>query len=92
MDYKGQQLSEWIYYFLTISFGVAAWVYGFIHEDFGLTVQGWAVGLGLALIMCIPDWPIFNRAPVQWLDNLVGAPAVKKSSSSKGGAKSSAKK
>ena len=83
MDYKGQQLSEYIYYVLTILFGGIAWVYGYIHEDFGLTVYGWSVGLGLALILCIPDWPFFNRNPVRWLDEIQGAPKEKKASKEK---------
>ena len=79
MDYKGQQLAEWLYYFLTISFGAVAWVVGFIHDDFGITVKGWAIGLGLALVLCIPDWPfLYSRHPVEWLEEIKGAPVKKK--------------
>ena len=66
MDYRGQQFSEYLYYFLTIFFGAIAWIVGFVANDFQLTVWGWAVGLGLALILCIPDWPMYNKHPVTW--------------------------
>ena len=70
MDYKGHQLSENIYYFLTIICGLIAWIVGYVKEDFQLTVYGWTVGLVLSLILCIPDWPMFNRNPVHWLDEV----------------------
>ena len=72
------ELSEYIYYVLTILFGAIAWVVGFVHEDFSLTVYGWSIGLGLSLILCIPDWPFFNRNPVQWLEKIKGAPKAPK--------------
>ena len=72
-DYKGQMWSEYIYYFLTIFFGAVAWIVGYVQEDFNYTVYGWSVGLVLSLLLCIPDWPFFNRNPVQWLDE-VGTP------------------
>ena len=53
MDYAGQKLAENIYYFLTIFFGAIAWIVGYIKEDFYVTVLGWSVGLGLALIVSV---------------------------------------
>lgn len=79
MDYKGQQLSEQIYYVVTILFGAIAWIVGFVQKDFTLTVYGWAVGLAFAMIICIPDWPFFNRNPVEWLSEIQGAPTTSKS-------------
>lgn len=43
---------------------------GFVQGDFSLTVYGWAVGLGLSMLLCIPDWPFFNRSPVEWLQDI----------------------
>ena len=91
MDYKGQQLSENIYYVLCILCGAIAWVVGFIQGDFSLTVYGWAVGLGLSLLICIPDWPFFNRHPVQWLEEIQGAPKETKKKKDKGGGKNKSK-
>ena len=51
MDYKGQQLCEYIYSILTILFGAVAWIIGYFKEDFTVTFYGWAIGLGLSLIV-----------------------------------------
>jgi signal peptidase complex subunit 1 len=82
VDYRGQKLCENIYYFLTIFFGAIAWIVGAIYGDFWMTFYGWLVGLVLALIVCIPDWPIFNKHEVKWLDH-VGQYSAQSSSSSK---------
>jgi signal peptidase complex subunit 1 len=66
MDYRGQQFSEYLYYFLTIFFGAVAWVVGYLYNDFQMTVNGWAIGLTLAIVLCIPDWPMYNKHPVKW--------------------------
>jgi hypothetical protein len=34
MDYSGQKLSEWIYYIITIGFGVVAWIVGTAFQSF----------------------------------------------------------
>ncbi|KAH8094072.1 hypothetical protein JL720_4061 [Aureococcus anophagefferens] len=31
--------------------------------DFTVTFGGWAVGLVIAMLLCVPDWPMFNRHP-----------------------------
>jgi hypothetical protein len=51
MDYKGQQLCEYIYSIITIFFSVVAWFVGYYKGDFLYTFYGWAAGLGLALIV-----------------------------------------
>lgn len=51
MDYRGQQLCEYIYTILVILFGSIAWVYGYLKEDFSFTFYGWAVGLVLSLLV-----------------------------------------
>jgi hypothetical protein len=50
MDYKGQQLCEYIYSILTISFAVVAWFVGWFKQDFQLTFYGWSGGLILSLL------------------------------------------
>ena len=60
--------SEYLYYFLTIFFGAVAWFVGYYYGDFYMTVQGWSVGLVLSVVLCIPDWPMYNRNPVQWAE------------------------
>jgi hypothetical protein len=52
MDYRGQRICEYIYAILTIFLGAIAWIVGYIKGDFQLTFYGWAIGLGLSLIVC----------------------------------------
>jgi uncharacterized membrane protein YiaA len=51
MDYKGQQLNEYIFSFLTIFCGAIAFLVGFYKNDFQITFYGWSVGLILSLIV-----------------------------------------
>lgn len=44
------------------------WIYGFVHQSFLQTFYIWACGLGVSVVLCVPDWPFFNRNPVKWLD------------------------
>lgn len=30
-------------------------------------LYGWCAGLGIALILCVPPWPLFCRHPIKWL-------------------------
>lgn len=93
MDYKGQQLCEYIYSIITILFGAVAWFVGYFKSDFLYTFYGWAAGLTIALILCIPDWPMYNRNKVVWLDE-IGRPNKTPStnqSSSVGGNQSKSK-
>ena len=33
----------------------------------------WLAGLVLAMVICVPDWPIFNRNPTPWLEEIPSA-------------------
>jgi signal peptidase complex subunit 1 len=61
-----------------------AWVAGFIEGNFVTTFHGWLIGTVIAVVLCVPDWPIYNRHPVAWLSS------VPPSGSSKLGKKGSA--
>merc|ERR1712086_1219940 len=66
MDFKGQQLAENIYYWLNIVFGIIGWIIGYIHEDFGFVFMAVGVAQAICLVVMIPDWPFFNKNPIQW--------------------------
>jgi hypothetical protein len=51
MDYKGQQLNEYIFSILTILCGAIALIIGWVKQDFQVTFYGWSVGLVLSLIV-----------------------------------------
>ena len=53
MDYKGQQLNEYIFSILTILCGAIALIIGWVKQDFQVTFYGWSVGLVLSLVVRI---------------------------------------
>lgn len=82
MDYKGQRLNELIYYILIVVFGVVGWFWGYVNEDFMYTLKTWAVGTGLSVLLCVPDWPWYNTSPQMWLKKI----PKKKTKAAAGGA------
>jgi len=70
MDYEGQKLAELLFYWIICSFGGVGWVFGYIHQDFTMVFYVWLVGVVLSVLICVPDWPFFNRHPVQWLESV----------------------
>lgn len=46
---------------------LAGFAYGFATEDFNATFNGWLVAVVVGLVVCVPDWPVFNRDPVHWI-------------------------
>jgi len=50
MDYKGQQLSELLFYWIILSVGGIAWVYGWFVADFLPVFAAW---LGSVVLACL---------------------------------------
>jgi hypothetical protein len=50
-DFKGQQLSEQLYYYIVILLGALGWIMGYFKESFLYTFYGWAIGVGLSLLV-----------------------------------------
>jgi signal peptidase complex subunit 1 len=70
MDYKGQLLAENLYFYICCAISAVAWIVGWILNDFQMTVYGWAASAVLVVLISIPDWPIYNRNPVEWLEEV----------------------
>jgi Microsomal signal peptidase 12 kDa subunit (SPC12). len=68
MDYEGQKLCENLFYWIIIIFGSIGWVYGYMEQDFSYVFYAWVVGMVISLILCVPDWPWFNKHPIKWLE------------------------
>ena len=68
MDYQGQKLSENLFYYIILLFGSVGWIYGYILQDFTYVFYSWSVGVGISLVLCVPDWPIYNKHPIKWLE------------------------
>lgn len=41
-------------------------VYGYLEQSFWLTFLCCGGGMLLAMLLCVPDWPWFNRHPLAW--------------------------
>jgi len=67
VDYQGQKISEYIYVTITCAAGLVAWFIGYWENDFQVSVHGWAIGIIISVILCVPDWPMYNKKPVTWL-------------------------
>ncbi|GAX26598.1 signal peptidase complex subunit 1 [Fistulifera solaris] len=70
MDYEGQKLAELIFYIIILTFGCIGWVIGYFQEDFTVVFQAWLAGVVLSVILCVPDWPFYNRHPIKWLESV----------------------
>jgi uncharacterized membrane protein AbrB (regulator of aidB expression) len=51
MDYKGQQLSELLFYYITIVFGSIGWIVGYWYQDFSYVFYPWLVGVVLSTLV-----------------------------------------
>ena len=45
---------------------MVGFIAGYLEQSFRLTFNIAAVGLGIAVVVCVPDWPFFNRHPLPW--------------------------
>ncbi|CAM9623930.1 unnamed protein product [Chrysoparadoxa australica] len=70
MDYKGQKLAEQLYFYIIIICGAIGWVVGYAEQDFLYTLYACGAGVLISSLLCVPDWPIYNRHPVKWLDEV----------------------
>ena len=67
VDYEGQKISEYIYVAFISAAGVIAWLIGYWKSDFQVSVYGWAIAVAMSVLLCVPDWPMYNKKPVTWL-------------------------
>jgi len=70
MDYQGQRLAELMFYWIILSFGAVGWIIGYFQQDFMVVFKFWLVGVAISVVLCVPDWPFFNKHPVQWLESV----------------------
>lgn len=77
MDFMGQKLAESIMSAIIIVFAVVSFLVGYPLGDFKLMAQINGVGLGLAALAMLPNWPCYNKHPLPWLPPL-NPPQAKK--------------
>mmetsp|Transcript_7352 Transcript_7352/g.12185 ORF Transcript_7352/g.12185 Transcript_7352/m.12185 type:complete len:81 (-) Transcript_7352:175-417(-) len=78
MDYEGQKLSELLFHIFILTFGGVGWVVGYFAQNFTYVFYAWAFGTAISVVLCVPDWPFYNRHPVKWLDQIPTSAPEKK--------------
>ncbi|XP_039006967.1 probable signal peptidase complex subunit 1 [Hibiscus syriacus] len=68
MDWQGQKLVEQIMQVLLLVFAVVSFVAGLVLGSFQMMMLVYASGVTLTALITIPNWPFFNRHPLNWLD------------------------
>ncbi|KAK8265338.1 hypothetical protein V6Z11_D12G171400 [Gossypium hirsutum] len=68
MDWQGQKLAEQIMQIMLLVFAVTAFVAGYVLGSFQMMVLVYAGSVTLTGLITIPNWPFFNRHPLNWLD------------------------
>ena len=66
MDFKGQWLAERMGVILVTLFGVISFLLGYVLQSFALMMSVYGGGLALALLITVPDWPMYNLHPLEW--------------------------
>jgi len=51
---------------------------GYMRQDFKITCYFLACGSALSAVVCLPDWPWWNRHPLDWLPARNSLPPPKK--------------
>ncbi|EPS72154.1 hypothetical protein M569_02609 [Genlisea aurea] len=68
MDWKGQKRVEQIMQILLIAFGILGFIAGYVSGSFQTMILVYGAGVVFTSLIVIPDWPFFNRHPLNWLD------------------------
>lgn len=68
MDFKGQWYCERTFQVLVVLFGIIGFFVGWHQQDFHLTFQFLAAGGSISAVICLPDWPWWNRHPIEWVE------------------------
>ncbi|XP_027335896.1 probable signal peptidase complex subunit 1 [Abrus precatorius] len=69
MDWQGQKLAEQLMQIMLLSFAVIAFALGYLIASFQMMILIYAGGVVLTTLVTVPNWPLFNRHPLKWLDS-----------------------
>ncbi|KAM7464731.1 hypothetical protein LguiA_032852 [Lonicera macranthoides] len=68
MDWQGQKLAEQLMQIMLLSFAVVAFFTGYALGSFQTMLLVYAGGVVLTTLITVPNWPFYNRHPLNWLD------------------------
>ncbi|XP_018836724.1 probable signal peptidase complex subunit 1 isoform X1 [Juglans regia] len=69
MDWQGQKLAEELMQIMLLAFAVISFATGYIYGSFQMMVLIYAGGVVLTTLLTAPNWPLFNRHPLKWLES-----------------------
>lgn len=68
MDWQGQKLAEQLMQYTLLVAALVALAAGYMTASYRLMLLIYVVGAGVTFLLVVPDWPFFNRNPLEWLD------------------------
>ncbi|XP_074303310.1 signal peptidase complex subunit 1-like [Silene latifolia] len=68
MDWQGQKLAEQLMQIMLLICAAVAFISGYVLGSFKMMILIYAGGVVLTALMIVPNWPWFNRHPLEWLD------------------------
>ncbi|KAJ7549823.1 hypothetical protein O6H91_07G071000 [Diphasiastrum complanatum] len=68
MNWEGQKLAEQLMQYLFLASALISFFTGYFFTSFRLMLLIYASGALLTTLITVPDWPFYNRRPLQWLD------------------------
>lgn len=68
MDWQGQKLAEQLMQLMLVFFAAVAFVTAYVLGSFQTMMLIYAAGVVLTSLITVPNWPFFNRHPLNWLD------------------------
>jgi signal peptidase complex subunit 1 len=80
MDFEGQKYAEFLLVRIIMAFAAAGFLIGYVLGSFQLMAMINGVGLVVTLLVVVPDWPIYNRCPLEWLPPLMKSDTMSTSS------------
>ncbi|KAC9488817.1 hypothetical protein E3N88_45740 [Mikania micrantha] len=68
MDWQGQKIAEQVMQIMLVVFAIGAFLTGYFMGSLQLMLFIYAGGVVLTTLITIPNWTIFNRHPLNWLE------------------------
>ncbi|KAG8369285.1 hypothetical protein BUALT_Bualt15G0135500 [Buddleja alternifolia] len=66
MDWQGQKLAEQL---MLVIFAAVGFITGYVLGSFQTMLLVYTAGVVLTSLITVPNWPLFNRHPLNWLDS-----------------------
>ncbi|EIM84722.1 uncharacterized protein STEHIDRAFT_158438 [Stereum hirsutum FP-91666 SS1] len=67
IDFEGQKLVEQVSRNALLAITSLSYIIGLVSQSLTLTFGSFGVGTLILLVVALPQWPMYNRNPVQWL-------------------------